>query len=135
MTTHTKKILCCIFPMFFLGCSKKAEQKKIEPTFSSISKNLFDDKCALFTCHSSSYYQTSGDLDLSGEKAYENLVNVPGKLYPDILRVKPFNPADSLLMLRFEGKCSCGPAAERRDVTAEEIAAVKEWIAAGAKKE
>jgi len=127
--------LFCLFVFALSSCARQADKKKIEPSFSSISENLFENKCALYTCHSDSYFETSGNLNLSGDKAYENLVNVPGKLYPDILRVKPFDPEASLIMQRFEGKCSCGPAAERKETTPDEIAAVREWIAKGAKKD
>ena len=127
--------LFCLFVFALFSCARQADKKKIEPLFSSISENLFENKCALFTCHSDSYFETSGNLNLSGDKAYENLVNVPGKLYPDILRVKPFDPGASLIVQRFEGKCSCGPAAERRDATPDEIASVREWIAKGANKD
>jgi len=77
-----------------MGC-RPEEKEELKPTFSSISKLIFSQKCALYTCHSPAYYQDSGNLDLSGKDAYFSLVNVRSRLYPDEFRIKPGDPDNS----------------------------------------
>lgn len=123
-----------ILILLFLSLSCKKEPKeKLGPTFSSISKNIFIDKCSLYTCHSSAFFDKSGNLDLSDKNAYFNLVNIPSSTYPKIIRILPGKPDESLLMQRLEGKIIISVPLERRCVTKEEIEIIREWIKNGAK--
>ncbi|MBI5208169.1 MAG: hypothetical protein HY934_10350 [Candidatus Firestonebacteria bacterium] len=107
----------------------------MEPKYSSIEKIFFRKKCALYTCHSSVYYQKSGNLNLSYGEAYNNLVNIHSKLYPDRYRIKPGYPEKSLLINRLEGTLICGVSLERAKVYKEEIEIIRQWIRNGAIKD
>ncbi|MBI5417423.1 hypothetical protein HZA55_05690 [Candidatus Poribacteria bacterium] len=127
-----KNILILI--ILFSGCSNNSPQEKLTPTFSSINQNIFKKKCALYTCHSDEFYKKSGNLNLSSDKAYNDLVNIPCKIYPNRLRVKPGIPDGSLLIQRLDGTIACGGVTERSRVTEEDIEIVREWIKNGALK-
>ena len=126
------KYILLILLFLALNC-KKEQNQKLVPTFSSISKNIFIKKCSLYTCHSSAFSDKSGKLDLSDKNAYSNLINIPGSAYPEIARILPGKPDESLLMQRLEGKIVIGVPLERNCVTKEEIAVIREWIKNGAK--
>lgn len=120
--------------LFFLSinCRNKTDQK-LEPAFTSISKNIFIKKCSLYTCHSSAFFKNSGNLDLSDKNTYLNLINVPSSTYPEIVRILPGKPDESLIMQRLEGKIIISVPLERSCVTKKEIEIIREWIKNGAK--
>ncbi len=126
------KFLISLILFFFIGCGVEPAREKLKPEFNSISKNFFKQKCALYTCHSDAFYQKSGNLNLSYQKAYNNLVNIKSKRYPDKFRVKPGSPEESILINRLEGTLICGPTVERSRIEAEEINIIREWIKNGA---
>jgi hypothetical protein len=125
-------VIVLLFLLSFTSCQPKAE-KKLEPTFSSISELIFSKKCALYTCHSPAYYHKSGNLDLSSKDAYFSLVNVRSIVFPDKFRIKPGDPDNSNLINRLEGTVLAGIALERNSIGKEEINVIREWIKDGAK--
>ncbi len=127
--SHRSKIVINLLSLLiFVGCKAK-EEKKLEPTFSSISENIFIPKCALYTCHSPANYQQSGNIDFSTKDAYYSLVNVRSNLFPDEFRVKPGDPDNSNLIKRLEGTILAGIPLERDNITQEEINVIRQWIA------
>jgi len=105
--------------------------------FSGIQDMIFTRSCATAFCHDALSY--TGNLDLTPEHAYAQLVNVP----PDIvtaasaglLRVKPGDPAQSFLLIKLNGPppdqgsrmpLSAAP------LSAEQIRLVTDWIVQGA---
>ncbi len=126
-----KFIICLLFLLNFASCHPK-EEKKLEPTFSSISELIFSKKCALYTCHSPAYYHKSGNLDLSSKDAYFSLVNVKSIVFPDKFRIKPGDPENSNLINRLEGTVLAGIALERNSISKEEIKILRKWIKDGA---
>ena len=126
------KYIILILLFVSLSCQKEPN-KKLEPTFSSISKNIFIKKCSLYTCHSSAFSKKSADLDLSaGKNTYINLVNVPSSTYPEIIRILPGKPDESLLIQRLEGKIIISVPLERDCISKDEIQIIREWIKNGA---
>jgi len=113
------------------SCQPK-EQKKLEPTYSSIFELIFSKKCALYTCHSPAYYHKSGNLDLSKKDAYYRMVNVKSILFPKQLIIKPGDPDNSNLINRLEGTILAGIPLERDSVSKEEINVIRKWIKDGA---
>lgn len=100
-----------------------------ETTFTSIQSTLFATKCG--GCHGS-----SGGLTFSGTGAYADLVSAPEKNSPlcdSELRVNPGDPDNSVLIKRLEGT-ACGPRMPKggTPLTTEQIAAIRNWILAGA---
>ncbi len=129
--TPVKFVLFFIILIFTVNCNKKFKEK-LEPSFQSISKHIFIKKCSLYTCHSNAYAEKSGQLDLSDKNAYYRLVNVKSIMYPDIMRIKPYEPDESLLIQRLEGKAIVSVPLERSSVSKQEIEVIKEWIRNGA---
>ncbi len=120
-----------ILLLFIASCDKK-KPDLLQPTFSSIYENIFSKKCALYTCHSSAFAEESGKLDLMNETSYSSLVNVKSVTFPDILRIKPGDPDNSLLINRLDGTVIVAPPLERTSVSEEELNIIRTWIKNGA---
>ncbi len=120
------------FGFIALGCQPKPKEK-LKPTFSSISRLVFAKKCALYTCHSPAFYHQSGNLDLSDDSAYLNLVNIKSQLYPQEFRIKPYDPDNSILIKRLEGTVWAGVPLERSSLNDEERRTIREWVERGAR--
>lgn len=122
--------------LLLFRCERAApvQQKPTESTFSSIQENIFNKNCAVSGCHLGS--NAPFELDLSEGKSYNNLVGIPSGEVPALFRVKPFDAENSYLVMKIEG--APGIQGERmprgRDpLPAEDINAIREWIALGAK--
>lgn len=107
----------------------------IEPTLESIQTNIFDQSCAVSTCHVGNNAPLG--LDLSAGNARQNLVGVPSIWNSNLDRVDPGNPDDSFLIIKLEGDDPRIGAGARMPLnmpplSADEIGAVREWIADGA---
>lgn len=127
----SKTVIRLLFLLILVNCHPKKE-KKLEPTFSSISELIFIPKCALYTCHSPAYYQQSGDIDFSTTVVYDSLVNVRSNLFPNQFRIKPGDPDNSNLIKRLEGTVLAGIPLERSSISQEEINVIRQWIKDGA---
>jgi len=106
-----------------------------EATFSSIQTSIFDQSCALSGCHRGS--DAPVGLDLSEGKSYENLVNVPSREKPSVLRIEPNNADSSYLVLKLEGapviKGEQMPFG-REPLPDGQIDLIRQWIDDGAQK-
>lgn len=112
----------------------------LEPTFASLRANVFGPKCAA-PCHSA--IDPPGGLDLATDP-YAALVGVDaaGRFCRDLglVRVVPGDAAASLAYQKIIAKREgddpvCGegmPQGSRPALSDEEIAAIEQWIAAGA---
>ena len=102
------------------------------PTLASVQENIFNRSCALSGCHAGPGAQQG--LDLSEGQARDNLVNVPSREVPSILRVSPGNPDASYIVMKIEG--ASGIQGQRMPLggmlTPDEIALVRDWIEGGA---
>jgi hypothetical protein len=127
----SKIVIQLISLLIFVSCHPK-EEKKLEPTFSSISEVIFAPKCALYTCHSPANYHKSGNIDFSTKDAYYSLVNVRSNLFPDEFRIKPGDPDNSNLIKRLEGTILAGIPLERDNISQQEINVIRQWIKDGA---
>lgn len=77
---------------FVLACCDGGEPPR-EATLTAVRADIFDPRCSASVCHSNG---GARDLDLKNEP-FEGLVDVPSIADPDILRVKPGDPDNSLL--------------------------------------
>ncbi|MEE9206745.1 MAG: hypothetical protein V3U67_00020 [Gemmatimonadota bacterium] len=100
-------------------------------TFSGIQARVFTPICT--QCHAGA----SAPLGFSLEAgvSFANVVNVPSVERPELMRVKPGQPDSSYLVLKVEG--ASGIVGARMPLgfpplPAEEIAAIRDWITAGA---
>lgn len=111
----------------------------VKPTLESLEKEYFAGSCAFSSCHSAAKH--AGELVLEPGLSYANLIGIPA-LHPgavNFVRVDPGKPDDSFLYIKVtqpqagQGKLMPVGASEPVDADCG-IAALKAWIAAGAKK-
>ena len=95
-------------------------------TFTSIQNELFTTTCAKSGCHAGRQ-----SPELTEGNAYKNLVNVKSLANPSMLRVKPFDSANSYLMrkLRADGVPVMPPTGKLSESVIDSVAA---WIDRGA---
>jgi hypothetical protein len=89
-------------------------------TFDSIQANVFTPLCA--GCHGGS--SPASNLDLDAAHSFDDLVGVPSTEQPSILRVKPFDPTDSYLIIHMQKEGDGAPASD--------IPVIAQWISDGA---
>jgi hypothetical protein len=104
---------------------------ELQPTFSSIQANIFTPICT--QCHAGASAPLS--FSLQAGFSYDHLVGVPSIEVPELLRVDPGQPDDSYLVMKIEG--APGITGGRMPLglsplSAEQIAAIRAWIADGA---
>ena len=117
------------------GCehADPIDADQIQPTLSSIQENVFNLNCALSGCHAGPNPQQG--MDLSEGQAFDNIVNVQSNEMPSLLRVDPGNPQNSYLFQKITGATGIVGSQMplgRAPLSAEEIEAVRQWIADGA---
>jgi hypothetical protein len=113
----------------------------LEPTFSSIQRDVFQaadasGRVACASCHRTAALNFVGRLDLSTAAAYDQLVNVPSANKPGAIRVIPFDPENSYLIHKVEGRPGIfgnrmpnnGPPY----LTSGQLLILKRWIEIGA---
>jgi hypothetical protein len=113
----------------------------LEPTFSSIQKEIFETtdaagRAACVTCHTASKVQFVAGLSLDHDVAYSQLVNVTSREQPGVMRVAPGNPDASYIIHKVQGQAGIigrqmpfnGPPF----LTAGQIQIMQRWIAIGA---
>lgn len=111
----------------------------LEPTFSSIQQNIFNNsdasgRPACTSCHNAVGSRFNG-LDLTAAVSYSNLVNVQSRFKPGAVRVIPGDAENSYLIHKLEGRSTIagvrmplnGPYLE-----AGQILVIRRWIETGA---
>ncbi len=112
-------------------------EPSLEPSLSNVAA-IFSQSCAFNSCHGSA--ARAGNLDLENRSTlYEQLVGRASMLAPDVPLVDAGNPDGSFL---YQKIAECEPSAGASMplnapilLSAESIAVVREWIAAGAPAE
>jgi hypothetical protein len=102
-------------------------------SFAKDVQPIFSKKCAHPSCHG---VAKSAGLQLSDGEAYANTVDVPSSEMPSLMRIKPGEPDSSYLAMKIEGSQTVGA---RMPLTGgylgdKQIAVIRSWIQAGAKK-
>ncbi|RMD94596.1 MAG: hypothetical protein D6814_14315 [Calditrichaeota bacterium] len=120
----------------FLACQREqslapGENVSLQPTFTSIQKNILTPSCVNRGCH-----PPVGPMSLQEGVAYNNLVNQPSAY--GIPRVDPGNAENSALYLKVLGDVRVGGVQARMplgagSLTTDEINAIRDWINDGAK--
>ncbi len=113
----------------------------LEPTFSSISRDIFSNadaagRRACVACHTNQGRNPAGGLNLLPELAYAQLVGVAGVTDRSAVRVIPGDPGNSLLIRKVEGVP--GLVGQRMPLggppylTPGQILIIRRWIELGA---
>ncbi|HUE30931.1 MAG TPA: hypothetical protein VMR79_08640 [Verrucomicrobiae bacterium] len=121
------------------GTPKPACKPPATPSvsFSMDIQPIFNRSCALVSCHSGAVPAQAQDLTAGA--AYRQLVNVASTEQPRLKRVKPGEPNNSYLVRKIEGGpnisgvlmpngCPSSPASGAQCLTADEIAAIVQWV-------
>lgn len=105
--------------------------------FAQIQNTIFNPSCLGAGCHNAQF--RAGNLNLTAGASYDQLVNQPPDnptaLAGGLLRVEPFSPANSFLVVKL---CCPGPGEGSRmprdaaPLSAAEMQQIEDWILAGA---
>lgn len=101
------------------------------PTLAGIQANIFTPICT--QCHTGSAAPEGMALDAG--VARQNIVGVPSNQIPGLLRVNPGKPDSSYIVWKIEGRAGIGGLRMPRNLpplSADQIAAIREWIENGA---
>jgi hypothetical protein len=116
----------------------------LQPTFSSIQREIFEGtdasgRTACSQCHTDVGRTPSGGLNLRHDVAFANLVNVPSRGKPALVRVLPGDPENSYLIHKLEGRPGIVgdrmPRGSGPFLTSGQISILSRWIAPGAKND
>ena len=112
------------------GRPATGESEALQPTFSSIQKNVFTPLCT--SCHAGGGAPLA--LRLEEGASYALLVNAPSVEVLSLLRVQPGNPDSSYLIQKLEGTAEVGARMPlgQPPLPPATIAVIRQWIANGA---
>lgn len=129
------------------GCDEKLTDltgptPNLEPTFSSISREIFQTtdasgRLACTQCHTTAGGRTPPQgLSLDPSVAYANLVGVASRQKPGLMRVAPGDPDNSYFVHKLEGRSDIVgqrmPRGAGPFLTDGQMLVIKRWIALGA---
>jgi hypothetical protein len=102
----------------------------LAPNFDSIQSNVFDQLCE--HCHSGA--NAPAGLRLDAANSYLNLVAVPAREQPSLMRVAPGDANNSYLIQKLEGTASVGGRmpAGLPPLPQSDIDVIRQWIGDGA---
>lgn len=103
------------FAIGVMACDEKLSKlagptPNLEPTFRSIQRDVFQapdsaGRAACVGCHTATGRPTpAGGMNLDSAVAYDQIVNVPSRERPDLMRIAPGNPDASYLLHKIEGR-------------------------------
>jgi hypothetical protein len=113
----------------------------LEPTFASVQANIFEltdsaGRNACVNCHTTAGRTPPQGMTLEHGLAYDQIVNVPSRERPDLMRVAPGNPDASYLVWKIEGQPGISgrrmPFSGPPFMTEGQILILKRWIQIGA---
>ena len=115
----------------------------LQPTFSSIQRDIFlaadsSGRPACTRCHTNVGRNPSGGMNLIGDNAYANLVNVPSRDKPGAIRIVPGSPEASYIIHKIDGRIGITGARMPNGgpfLTDGQILVIKRWIELGAKND
>ena len=102
----------------------------LAPNFDSIQSNVFDQLCV--HCHSGA--NAPAGLRLDAANSYLNLVGVPAREQPSLMRVAPGDANNSYLIQKLEGTAAVGGRmpAGLPPLPQTDIDIIRQWIGGGA---
>ena len=131
----------------FASCDEKLSSitgptPDLEPTFSSIQRNIFTTtdsagRAACTNCHTTAGGRVPPvGMDLGSPNAHAMLVNVPALNKPGAIRVIPGDPENSYIIHKLEGRSDIAglrmPRSGPPYLTDGQIRVIKRWIELGA---
>ena len=113
----------------------------LEPTFSSIQANIFENsdssnRVACVNCHTNVGRNPAGNLNLLHDVAYDQLVNRASVQRTNLALVQPNDPENSYLVHKLDGRPSIlnlrMPRNSPAFLTDGQILVIRRWIEIGA---
>jgi len=106
-----------------------------EISFSRDVKPVLQKEC--ISCHGMK--RKKADLDLSGDSALKNLLDVPSSQVPGMVRVKPGDPEQSYFWLKLDHRAQKGGGMPKvfffsKRLHQDQLDLIKAWITGGAKE-
>ena len=130
----------CVLVVIGVACKNPVDAPTVLPTLTSIQQNIFNKSCTTSSCHST--FGNGGGLVLESGKAYSYLINATptsdGALSRHLVRVNPGKPDSSFLLIKLTGPLpdeGVQMPNKGGSLSAEQINAVRQWIADGAKND
>ena len=101
-------------------------------TFTRVQNEIFTPTCARIGCHDT-IGQQSQQVLVAGQ-AYNNIVNRPSVEMPQLMRIKPLDPANSYLYRKITGAGITGDRMPQTlpPLSDAQIALIRNWIRRGA---
>ena len=127
---HYTYLLLIIITLIFQSCYN--DVGPIEPEIQITEVSFLNDIRPIFTQNCISCHPNSGNLDLTQENAYNQIVNKTATGYSGI-RVIPNEPENSILFKKINHSNSFGANMPLGGtLTANEVILIKKWILEGA---
>ena len=139
--------MCVAAGIVFASCDEKLSSitgptPDLEPTFTSIQRNIFTTSDSTGRASCTSCHTTAGGrvppagMDLGSANAHAQLVNVASNAKPGAVRVIPGDPENSYLIHKLEGRTTIVgqrmPRGTGPFLTDGQIRVIKRWIELGA---
>ena len=130
MMKHYTYLLLIIITLIFQSCYN--DVGPIEPEIQINEVSFLNDIQPIFTQNCTSCHPNSGNLDLTAENAYSQIVNKTADAYTGI-RVIPNKPENSILFKKIDHSNNFGANMPLGGtLTDNEINLIKKWILEGA---
>ncbi len=148
-----RRLYACVFlgalALAAAGCDEKLSSiagptPNLEPTFSSIQKEIFNTqdssgRLACIQCHTNVGRNPTGGLNLLEGVSYQSLVGVPSTGKPGATRVIPGDPDNSYIIHKVEGSSDIVgvrmPRGNGPFLTEGQVRIIRRWIELGAKND
>lgn len=115
----------------FLSACDSSETTALEPRFTSINNQVFANSCLGSACHNGA--AQAGNLVLSEEDSYKNLINVQSNFDSESLLVTPFLPEESYLINVLESGTNATNNGPHNNIISQDfINIIRTWISQGA---
>ena len=136
-----RKVVFVIVSLLSLSCGKLNEitapvnggpPPDPTATFTRVQNEIFTPTCAVIGCHGR--FGTQEEQLLVAGESYANVVNRPSKQMPQLMRVRPSDPANSYLYRKVTGVGITGDRMPQASppLTDAQITLIRDWIRRGA---
>lgn len=135
------RVRVILLAFLFMSCGKLNEitaplggGDPVDPTatFTRIQTEIFTPTCAVIGCHDTLGRQ-EGQILVAGQ-AYANIVNRPSTQMPQLMRIRPNDPANSYLYRKVSGAGITGERMPQFGIplTDAQLRLIRDWIRRGA---
>jgi hypothetical protein len=129
--------------LFVAGCDEEermpteVDLPPSDATFTRVQSVVFTPQCAIAGCHGGPASAAQEGMPLGEGLSYDAIVRVPSRQMPSLLRVAPFDPANSYLVRKITpGSAIAGePMPFGASISEADRQLVRDWVARGAPRD